>query len=117
MFRHDWPRLQENVMRRGTLPAIAAPFIALALAACGGPDSAGGPNAGGASNVLEGDAVLIAAAQDISDALHGCKRADDEQAESRVVGLGTGAIVMLGCSQSDYSTTHRIFAVRSGAEP
>lgn len=104
-------------MRRGTLPALAGCALALAFAACGGPDASGGPNAGGVPAGMEGDAGLIAAAQEISTAMGGCASDEAARPESKVVGLGDGAIVMLGCNQDDASTTHRLFSVRSGAKP
>lgn len=93
-----------------SLAAMAA--AALALAGCGGDPSANAVAATGAGT-LEGDAALIASAQKISDAMGGCTKPADATIESKVVGLENGAIVMLGCSQSAYSSTHRLFAVRS----
>lgn len=107
-------------MRRGTYKvlglALAGAAMAAALAGCGGPDAAGA-GAGVAPGALEGDAALIAAAQAVSDAVGGCVTADGAALESKVVGLENGAIVMLGCSQGVYATTHRLFAVHSGATP
>jgi hypothetical protein len=111
-------------MRRGTSSvlgkalglAIAGPATALILAACGGPDAAR-TAADGVSAALEGDANLIAAAQVVSDAIGGCEQAADGAAESKVVGLETGAIVMLGCGQADGSATHRVFAAHSDKPP
>jgi hypothetical protein len=98
-------------MRR-TIAAIAV----LALAAgCGGEDAPAASEAGG--QPLEGDAALISAAQKVSDALGGCVRPEDAPAESKVVGLENGAIVMLACSQGAYSFTNRLFAVRAGEPP
>ena len=68
------------------------------------------PNAVGAVS-LEGDGALITAAQKISDAIGGCEAPADAQLESKVVGLESGSIVMLGCSQGAYAVTHRLFAV------
>lgn len=95
-------------MRLGSFMLASA---ALVLTGCGEPETAAtaAVNAG----ALEGDAVLIASAQKISDAIGGCVRPAEAQIESKVVGLENGAIVMLGCSQGAYSNTHRLFAVRS----
>lgn len=79
------------------------------LASCG-PEDAFAPNAVGAVS-LEGDGALITAAQKISDAIGGCEAPADAQLESKVVGLESGSIVMLGCSQGAYAVTHRLFAV------
>lgn len=108
-------------MRRGTLKAlgfaIAAPATALILAACGGPDAnSAGPDGAG-SGALEGDANLIAAAQQISDAIGGCAQAADGAASSKVVGLENGAIVMLACGETAGSATHRLFAAHSDQPP
>jgi len=111
-------------MRRGTFSvlgkaiglAIAVPATALVLAACGGPDATRAA-ADGVSAALEGDTTLITAAKAISDAMGGCTEAGDAQATSRVVGLENGAIVMLGCSDSAGSTTHRVFAVHADRQP
>ncbi len=97
--------------------ALAGTMMAAVLAGCGGPEVAGANPDGTPSAALDGDAALIAAAQTISDTLGGCVRPEDVQLESRVIGLENGAVVMLGCSQGDYSTTHRLFATRSGAKP
>jgi len=103
-------------MRRGMIKAlgfaIAAPATGLMLAACGGPDATRADGAG--SGALEGDAALIAAAQETSDAVGGCPQAADAQITSKVVGLENGAIVMLACGQRAGSATHRIFAAHSG---
>lgn len=107
-------------MRRGTRTAfglaLAGPAIALLLAGCGGPEGAAATD-GTASAALDGDAALIAAAQTISDAVGGCVRPDDAPVDSKVVGLENGAIVMLGCSVGANSTTHRLFAIRTGEKP
>ena len=79
------------------------------LASCG-PEEAFAPNAIGAVS-LEGDGALIMAAQRISDTIGGCEKPAGAQLESRVVGLESGSIVMLGCSQGAYAVTHRLFAV------
>jgi hypothetical protein len=95
-------------MRLGFITTAAA----LALAGCGGePTSTATANA--LVGNLEGDTALIAKAQTISDAVGGCVKPAEAQIESKVVGMQTGAVVMLGCSQSASSTTHRVFAVRS----
>lgn len=104
-------------MRRGFFLSVTGPAMALALAACGGPDAPGGPAAAAPTGTLEGDAALIAAAQTVSDAVGGCQKPDDAQIESKVVGLENGAIIMLGCSQGAYSQTHRVFSARSGEKP
>ena len=84
------------------------------LVACGGPETANGPNA--TSGALKGDDALIAAAQKISDAIGGCAPAD-ATAESKVVGLEAGAIVMIACSQGSAFSSHRIFIARASAAP
>lgn len=86
---------------------------ALLLASCGGPDAAGTDVATAAS--LAGDDALILSAQKISDAIGGCVKPADAQIESKVIGLETGSIVMIGCSQGAYSTTHRLFAMTGEA--
>ena len=83
---------------------------ALLLASCGGPDAASGRRGDGVAS-LAGDDALIVSAQKISDTIGGCVRPADAQIESKVIGLETGAIVMIGCSQGAYSTTHRLFAM------
>ena len=83
------------------------------LASCG-PEDAFAPSALGAA-ALEGDAALIAAAQKISDTLGGCATPADATLESKVIGLENGSIVMIGCSQTAYATTHRLFAVTNEA--
>lgn len=111
-------------MRRGTISvlgkafgfAVAAPAAVLMLAACGGPDAAR-TGTDGASGALEGDAALIAAAQTISNTVGGCPQSAESEAASKVVGLESGAIVMLGCGRGDGSATHRIFAAHSGRSP
>lgn len=112
-------------MRRGTISvlgkavgfAVAGPAMALLLAACGGPDAAGASADGTGSTALEGDANLIAAAQQISDAVGGCAPAGDDAAASKVVGLENGAIVMLACGETAGSTTHRVFAAHADKPP
>jgi Protein of unknown function (DUF1176) len=85
------------------------------LAGCGAaaPDAA----KSGPASSLEGDAALIASAQKISEAVGGCVRPADAQVQSKVVSLEGGAIVMLACSASAYSHTHRLFVVRANAAP
>lgn len=97
-------------MRLASISQLAAGIgAALALAGCGEPTAAtANPLVGN----LEGDAALIASAQTISDTIGGCVKTEDAAVESKVVGLQSGAIVMLGCSQGGYATTHRLFAVR-----
>lgn len=97
-------------MRLGSITQMTAGIgAALALAGCGEPDAA---TANTLVGNLEGDAALIASAQTISDVIGGCVKADGAEIESKVVGLQSGAIVMLGCSQGGYASTHRLFAVR-----
>lgn len=86
---------------------------AVLLAGCG-PEAAYAPNALAAA-ALEGDSALIMAAQKISDAIGGCVKPADAQLESKVIGLESGSIVMIGCSQGAYSVTHRLFAVTGEA--
>lgn len=97
-------------MRLGSIALLAA-AATLALAGCGGDPDANAIADSGAGT-LEGDAALIASAQKISDAMGGCTKAADATIESKVVGLEASAIVMLGCDQSAFSSTHRLFAVR-----
>lgn len=97
-------------MRQAALAALA-----VALAGCGGKAPGEAPTAGGQS--LEGDPALIAAAQKISDAIGGCVRPADAPAESKVVGLENGTIVMLACSQGAYSFTNRLFAIHASEPP
>lgn len=92
-------------MRLALMIASAAAF----LASCG-PEDAFAPNAIGAVS-LEGDGALITAAQNISDTIGGCEKPADVELDSRVVGLESGSIVMVGCNQGAYSVTHRLFAV------
>ena len=98
-------QIAEDRMR---LAFVIAGAVTL-LASCG-PEDAFAPNAVGAAS-LEGDGALITAAQKISDAIGGCEAPADAQLESKVVGLESGSIVMLGCSQGAYAVTHRLFAV------
>ena len=85
---------------------------AVLLCSCG-PEAVNSPNA--LTSALEGDTALIAAAQKISDAVGGCVKTADPQLESKVVGLESGSIVMVGCSQGADSATHRLFAVTGDA--
>jgi hypothetical protein len=111
------PRHVEDIMRLGSiLPLAAALAAACAATGCGG-DPAGGDAAKPAARTLEGDAALIAAAQAISDAVGGCVKPADAALESKVVGLENGAIVMLGCSQHEFASTSRLFAVRGSNSP
>lgn len=103
-------------MRLALMIATAACLPALVLAGCGGPEAAA-PNGDVAATSLAGDDALIAAAQKISDAIGGCVKPADSQIESKVVGLESGSIVMIGCSQGAYSTTHRLFSVNGGEPP
>lgn len=102
-------------MRLAGMIAVAA-LSSIMLGACGGPEAATAPTvaAGGA---LAGDDALIAAAQKISDAIGGCVRPADAKLTSKVVGLEGGSIVMIGCSQADFTTTSRLFAVSGAAPP
>lgn len=95
-------------MRLGSILMTAA---ALVLTGCGDPEAT--TTSAGTNGALEGDAALISIAQKISDAIGGCEKPADAQIESKVVGLEKGAVVMLGCSQGAYSSTHRLFAVRA----
>jgi hypothetical protein len=98
-------------MRAGWIGPI---ILGLGLAACGGPAATPAQSSGAP---LEGDAALIAAAQTISDQLGGCTRPENATVESKVVGLESGPIVLLACSQGEYSYTHRLFAIRAGQRP
>jgi hypothetical protein len=104
------PRAWEELMRAGWIAPI---ILGLGLAGCGGPAVAPAQTAGPA---LEGDAALIAAAQTISDQIGGCARADTATVESKVIGLESGPIVLLACSQDKLSYTHRLFAVRAAQQ-
>ena len=102
-------------MRVGSLAPIV---LGLALAGCGGAK----PETPAVKvGTLEGDNALIASAQKVSDVIGGCVRtsntAAEDQVQSKVVGLEKGAIVMLACSQSAYSYTHRLFAISAAAPP
>jgi hypothetical protein len=102
-------------MRMGFVSQVGvAALLAMSLAACGGTEPAR-PVAGTA--MLEGDAALIASVQTISDTIGGCAKPGDATVESKVVSLENSAIVMLACSQSAYSYTHRLFAIKAGAKP
>lgn len=96
---------------------LAAILLGLALAGCGGTGN-GTSTANGATG-LEGDGALISSAQIVSDAIGGCVRpaTGGNAVESRVVSLEKDTIVMLACSQGDYSYTHRLFVLRAGAAP
>jgi hypothetical protein len=109
MFGHDCRQIAEDLMRLASMIAGAA----LVLAGCDGPDAAPQGVANAAS--LAGDDALIVSAQKISDAIGGCARPADAQLESKVVGLESGSIVMIGCSQGAYSSTHRLFAMTGDA--
>jgi hypothetical protein len=109
MFGHDCRHTAEDLMRLASMIAGAA----LVLAGCGGPDAAPQGVANAAS--LAGDDALIVSAQKISDAIGGCVRPADAQLESKVIGLESGSIVMIGCSQGAYSSTHRLFAMTGEA--
>ena len=100
-------------MQLARMIALAAAASAL-LVACGGPEAANGPNA--ASGALKGDDALIAAAQKVSDVIGGCAPAD-ATAESKVVGLENGAIVMIACSQGSAFSSHRIFVAQGSSAP
>lgn len=93
---------------------IAPLSFSLALAGCGASDPSAPPVVTGS---LEGDAALVASAQTISDAVGGCVHAAPSKMESKVIGLENGAIVMLACSESEYSYTHRLFSIRAGKPP
>jgi hypothetical protein len=95
-------------MRAGWIAPIV---LGLGLAGCGGPTTTPAQTADAS---LEGDAALIAAAQRISDQIGGCARADGATVESKVVGLESAPIVLLACSQDNFSYTHRLFAVQPG---
>jgi hypothetical protein len=109
MFGHDCRQIAEDLMRLASMIAGAA----LVLAGCDGPDAAPQGVANAAS--LAGDDALIVSAQKISDAIGGCVRPADAQLESKVIGLESGSIVMIGCSQGAYSSTHRLFAMTGEA--
>ncbi len=102
-------------MRLTKMIATATLAPMLLLAACGGPDAATAPTAG--TVPLAGDDALIATATKVSDAIGGCVRPADAQVESKVVSLENGSIVMVACSQSAGSYTHRLFAVRGSEAP
>lgn len=98
-------------MRSGSVALLS---LALALAGCGGSKPA---DPGPAAGTLEGDGALIASAQTVSDAIGGCVRPVDSDVQSKVVSLESSAIVMLACSQGDYSYTHRLFAIHASKPP
>lgn len=95
-------------MRLGSISLIAsATALALATSGCGG-EPAADANAT-AARTLEGDAALIASAQKLSDTIGGCTKPADAVMESKVVGLEKDAIILLGCSKSEFATTVRLF--------
>lgn len=98
------------------LKGLAPVFLGLAVAGCGGANEG---RSGNAATGLEGDSALIASAQTVSDAIGGCIRPANvaSTVESKVVSLEKNTIIMLACSQSPYSYTHRLFALRSGEAP
>lgn len=103
-------------MRVGkSIPILLA--LALAMAGCGGNGEGKSPAT--AATGLEGDSALIASAQTVSDAVGGCVRPANvaNPVDSKVVSLENATIVMLGCSQSPYSYTHRLFLLRGSAAP
>jgi Protein of unknown function (DUF1176) len=102
-------------MQLARMIAIAA-TASVIIAGCGGPDAAV-LSASSTTGSLKGDDVLIAAAQKISDAIGGCVHRADAQLASKVVGLENGSIVMIGCSQGEYSFTQRLFAAHGADEP
>ncbi|HEX5103246.1 MAG TPA: hypothetical protein VFV87_05520, partial [Pirellulaceae bacterium] len=104
------PALEE--LMRGAW--IAPLLLGFALAGCGGSTPA---PAESSTAALEGDAALIASAQVISDQLGGCTKPDGAAVESKVVGLESGPIVLLACSQDKFTYTHRLFAIRAGQKP
>jgi hypothetical protein len=105
---------REDIMQvKRTLGAL----MCLMAAACSGAktNSAAAPAAG--AQALEGDQKIIAAAQQISDAVGGCQSSASDRNTSRVVSLETGVIVMLACGQGAYAFTNRLFVVRAGGAP
>lgn len=95
------------------LRAWLAAGAGLAAAACG-PDPAASDTGASPARTLEGDAALIASAQQVSDAVGGCVKPEKAQAESKVVSLEGATIVMIGCSVSEFSSTFRLFAAGAG---
>ncbi len=97
-------------MRRHiTMVALAA-----LCAACGDSPGATRPPTG----TPELDAPLITAAQQLSDALGGCVRVPGAEApETGIVSLENASIVMIGCSQSEFAFTSRLFVMSSGGQP
>lgn len=102
-------------MQLARMIAIAA-TASLLMAACGGPEAAT-TTVEGQTASLKGDDVLIAAAQKVSDAIGGCVHPVDAELASKVVGLESGSIVMLGCSQGEYTSTQRLFAAHGAEAP
>lgn len=92
---------------------VGGVMVAALLGACGEPAATNAAPA----RTLEGDQALIDGAQKISDVLGGCVRGADTPAESKVISLENGVVVMLACSQGAYSFTSRLFAIRSGEAP
>lgn len=95
---------------------LAPILLGLTLAGCG---AASDDKSANAAAGLEGDSVFIASAQTVSDAIGGCVRPANAAStvESRVVSLEKNTVIMLACSQSPYSYTHRLFALRPGEAP
>lgn len=104
-------------MRNARMIAAMTAATSLLLTACGGPETATTPAAGEAAG-MAGDDTLIAAAEQLNAALGFCDRADSGDVEaSRVIGLESGTIVMVPCSQAGYAQTYRLFAVTGGGAP
>ena len=102
-------------MRSGSISLFAsAAVFALAAGGCGEPT----PDANAsAPRTLEGDAALIASAQKLSDVIGGCTKPADAVLESKVVGLEKEAIILLGCSKSEFATTVRLFLSHGADAP
>jgi hypothetical protein len=106
MAEQGWT--EDDMRRRLTILTLAA-----LCASCGGDIDTNAPPTG----TPELDAPLIATAQQLSDALGGCTRIEGaEPPETKVVSLESASIVMIGCSQSEYAYTSRLFLMGNGGQ-
>lgn len=101
---------------RGLGLAVLLPAVMPLTGSCGAPTGLTNGVDGSAPR-LEGDAALISAAQQVSDAVGGCPAGQDQTGASKVVGLETGAIVMIACGQNAGADVYRIFSVHAGGPP
>ncbi len=88
---------------------------ALLIAACG--ESGAGRTGAIATPALEGDDVIVAAAQTLSDSVGGCAPAADLRREARVVSLSDAVIVFVPCEEAGAMYSDRLFATANGQAP